>query len=115
MLFPKLGGTNALYSTDGGVSWSTVAMPAGMACQENGALYAGGQFVALNPGVGAYYSADGATWSAASMPTGTWLYLYWTGELYVAFSLSGNTVCTSPDAITWTVRSTTDYDSMVLI
>lgn len=121
MGFHSVGGsTTAALSTDGGLTFSAFTMPASIySLRVLSSIYANGLYVTLNINDGkAYYSTDGVTWSSSTMPGGGafWAGLFWIGDKFVALSAFGsNNICTSPDAITWTVRSTTDIDGVIVI
>lgn len=121
MGFHSVGGsTNAALSTDGGLTFSAFTMPASIySLRVLSSIYANGLYVTLNINDGkAYYSADGVTWSSSTMPGGGafWQGVFWVGDKFVALSQFGtNNICTSPDGITWTVRSTVDIDGLIVI
>ena len=121
MGFHSVGGsTTAALSTDGGLTFSAFTMPASVySARVLSSIYANGLYVTLDLNAGkAYYSTDGITWSSSTMPGGGafWIGLAWVGDKFVALSGFGsNNICTSPDAVTWTVMDTTDIDGLIVI
>lgn len=119
MGFHRFGSATAALSTDGGLTFTTFTMPAAVQVSRNSAIYANNMFLVLDISAGkAYYSADGVTWSSSTMPGGGafWQGVFWVGDKFVALSTFGsNNICTSPDGVTWTVRSTTDIDGVIVI
>lgn len=65
------------------------------------------QFVAVagNTSTVAATSPDGITWTARTLPSGTWLSVAWNGSVYVAVDYNSAQCATSPDGITWTSRA----------
>lgn len=120
MGFHSLGGsTTAALSTDGGLTFSAFTMPATVYSSLLSSVYANGLYVTLDINAGkAFYSSDGINWSSSTMPgSGAfWIGLFWVGDKFVALSAFGsNTICTSADAVTWTVRDTTDINGLIVV
>lgn len=120
MGFHRSGSATAAVSTDGGLTWSSFTMPASIQCSTAySAIYANGLFVAVDIIANkSYYSADGISWSSSSMPGGgsLWTSVFWVGDKFVAQSSFGtNSLCTSPDGVTWTVRSTINHAPFIVI
>lgn len=103
------------------------SMPALNAVGES-AMSASLEAIAINPGSiwvaisvnESYVSTDGGdSWSgpyALPAPASDWKALLWSGSLFVATNAgvsSANKVATSPDGVTWTVRTTTGLGSAV--
>jgi hypothetical protein len=75
--------------------------------------FAAGQIVRVGPGgaigglaavgLGAATSPDGASWTARTIPAGTYYAGAWTGSVYAAVGAS--VAATSPDGVTWTARA----------
>jgi len=70
----------------------------------------GAQFVAVpSSGTAAAYSTNGTTWTASTLPSGSWssvAYGLISGiGMYVAVSSTGGTAASSLDGITWTSRT----------
>lgn len=114
-----------------GITWTTRTSSA-EDNQWKSVCWGNGQFVAVgsnSPGVGTHRvmtSPDGITWTARSTPTNplnptaqlTWISVVWNGTNYVAVANGDdnaasvlNSVMTSPDGITWTIRSAASADS----
>ena len=53
----------------------------------------------------AAYSADGATWTATTIPTGNWQAITYGGGTFVAIANGTTDAVTSPNGITWTART----------
>jgi hypothetical protein len=62
----------------------------------------GGLIVAVGDSVAAT-SPDGITWTARTIPAGTYQSVAWNGTVFVA--VGNSVVATSPDGVTWTART----------
>lgn len=92
-------GTSALYSTNGGINWSTATIPTGnyQAIASNGTT-----ITAIGATGLCSWSTDGITWSQVGVtaPTGgTYLSVVWSGTRFVAIGI--NISAYSSDGITW--------------
>jgi len=102
--FPFPGSTSALYTSPDGITWTPRNSGIGTF---NSIIYAGGKWVAAGNSLFAT-SADGLTWNPTPIVALLNSVLY-TGTEYVmsgVSSFSPGTIYTSPDATTWTVKST---------
>lgn len=100
------GAVGAAYSTNGGVTWTTVAMPA--STNYSGLTYGNNRFVAVSStsGTEAAYSLDGITWTAATLPaTASWQDVIYGQGLFFAVSATTQ-AASSEDGINWTSRTT---------
>lgn len=113
-LVAPTGGSNVYYySTNNGSSWTTGAWTSSYPMYS--AAYGNGKFVAVGfDGVGTAkiaYGTSGSSWTYISAPAGTDNVLTgvtWSSgaNLFLAtMNASGNKYLTSPDGITWTVRT----------
>jgi Collagen triple helix repeat (20 copies) len=100
--------TNAFYSDDGGVTWTSITMPADELYHF---AYKGGTYVAIGYGNSAYTSSTGTgSWTQRTLPwdLGTWYSsgLIHNGTTFVTYSYFGTYTyyLTSPDGVTWTKR-----------
>jgi hypothetical protein len=90
-------------STDHGATWSTAGIT-GLSGDYFGIGSKGDLYVAVGVNV-CSTSPDGLTWTARTIPAGTYNAVAWTGSLFVATG-NGGKCATSPDGITWTARTT---------
>ena len=113
--------TNIDRSTDGGVTWSSVAISASLGGNNTHAVfYLNGKFWAIANTTTTIYVAESTTgaagtWTQRAVATSTTgltastAIMDWTGTNYVIAvqSSSATSIWTSPDGITWTVRAVT--------
>lgn len=105
-----IGGGTMLRSEDEGVTWTTLSTGAFAPGKQCDALaFGGGVWVAgWSPGVLARSLDNGLTWSAVTSPFNYYndeiLDIVFANGLFVA-SGGTNTLATSPDGLTWTLRS----------
>lgn len=93
-----------VYS-DNGTTW-TAASHSVNSVQWYGLAYGNGRYVATGNNM-AITSVDGITWTQPTIPTGNWNSITYGAGLFVAVSTGGGqSIATSPDGITWTLRST---------
>lgn len=93
--------SNAIYSRDGGKSWTLTLLPASVVWRS--VIYANGQFIAVGPAAVAV-SADGITWTAKTAVPVTPKAIAYGAGLYIAAG-TGSSAYTSPDLVTWTART----------
>ena len=102
-VFVAVGGNTVLVSSDG-LNWDEYTPPAGFYCYS--IAFGNGSFVALdnNPN-SVFTSSDGIAWTEVALPSTTTLsdIIYGLGQ-FVVVGYSG-TVITSPNALTWTPRT----------
>ena len=98
--------TNATYSTDNGVTWTTSTLPStgvwyGLAW--NGSVYACVRFNST----AAATSTTGATWTSRTCQSGQWYEkcTQWNGSVFCSPQYQGNATQTSTDGTTWTLNS----------
>lgn len=103
-------GTAAARSTDGGITWSSMTLPAATSSPSIGVV--GGLFVLAHTaasGTAYYTSPDGSAWTSRTFPaTLSWEVMpSASGGLLIAASTSspGTTYYTSPDGLAWTSRT----------
>jgi hypothetical protein len=105
--------TVSCRSSDYGVTWSNVTLPA----QAIGIAWGGSQFVMLPAGTSAnaYTSPDGVTWTTRTgvLPSVAWLSIAYNNGLFCAVSSLG-VVYSSPDGITWTSRMSAPSGTMTV-
>lgn len=98
----KTSGTAYATSTNGSTWTARTSLPSGVYSE---VLYAGGKFVAVGTNIVAT-STDGLTWSAGTIPAGTWGGVTYGNGVYVAVqSVSSSTAASSTDGATWTART----------
>jgi hypothetical protein len=88
-------------STDHGVTWSSAGIT-GLSGDFYALASKGDLYVAVGGSVCAT-SPNGLTWTACTIPVGTYRKVVWTGAQFVA--VGWNVSATSPDGITWTART----------
>jgi hypothetical protein len=97
--------TAAASSSNNGATWTARTMTSTAQRWRDG-IYAPalGRFVFVSRTGGACYSDDnGASYTATTLPTGVYVFITYGGGHFIA---SGwNNVATSPDGITWTLRT----------
>jgi hypothetical protein len=103
-------GINIMYSSDG-ISWTKPFSSGGPNIPFNSVTYANGLFVAVGTDSnglqkGVMTSSDGISWSAITNEPGTatWQSVTYGNGLFVAVASTGQ-VMTSPDGLTWTIRT----------
>lgn len=100
---------SAEYSSNDGVSWTTVSMPANN--NWDSLIYADGRFFAVAYGSNTCAtSTDGISWGGITMPTQTnarrTSVSYSTGlDMWVTTSRDSSFFDSSPDGVTWTART----------
>lgn len=109
------GGTTetAIMTSPDGKNWTSRTLPVITALTPRSVVYGNGMFV-ISCSAGftnrMIYSADGITWSEASVPVlQSWFCVTFGRGLFVALSTNGaagGRCVTSPDGVNWTVRST---------
>lgn len=83
--------------SDDGVNWTIGGNTYG---DFHGITYGDNKYVIVGPNVAAY-SADGKTWTQATVSARSWREVVYTGTQFVAISLTGQAMY-STDAVTWT-------------
>ncbi len=113
-----MGGPNGvagihLWTSPDAITWTSHATVGGSNSGWTDVVFAGGQFVAVAPLLGANHvatSPDGLTWTLQAAPDRQWEALGAGGGLYVAVANDNadsiHAVMSSADAITWTLQST---------
>ena len=103
------GASNRIMTSPDGVTWSLRAPPAVVAWRS--VCWAPELRIFVAVGASAVmWSADGVTWTAATIAAQTWRSVCWSSEIrrFCAMSQDGGTqqAATSPDGLTWTLRTT---------
>jgi hypothetical protein len=100
------GPTNAAAtSSNNGATWTARTMT-GTAQRWKDGIYepVSGKWVFVSRSGGACYSTDnGASYTASTLPTGVYNFITYGGGFYIASGWQN--ICTSPDGITWTLRT----------
>lgn len=98
------GGTTVAASSPDGVTWTPRTMPTSSVW--SAVVWGGGKFVAVSQGTAAATSVDGITWVARSIASGSYLDVAYGNGVFVAAGSQGSpALATSPDGISWTVRT----------
>lgn len=101
-----LGNTTAgAYSADG-LTWTGMTALGTVAAKPDNIAYGAGKFVAPSGGSGVQYSVDGIAWTAAGPAASFSKIKFLNGALFVGYT-TANAIYTSPDGVTWTLRTTT--------
>lgn len=109
------GPVNYSGTSNDGITWTQRTMTA-TAQRWRGVIYDGsGKWVAVarSNNAGAYSTDDGASWTATTLPTGTWTDVTYGDGYFIA--VGWTSIATSPDGITWTARTspiTTDGEGI---
>ncbi len=94
--------TTPIYGPDG-VTWTNnLGLPAS---QQYRAAYGGDKIVAIRVGgasTNAYYSSNGVTWTAATLPNADWASVVYGNGKFVAVAKGSATTAYSTDGVTWT-------------
>lgn len=94
--------TTPIYGPDG-VTWTNnLGLPAS---QQYRAAYGGDKIVAIRVGAAstnAYYSSNGVTWTAATLPNADWASVVYGNGKFVAVAKGSATTAYSTDGVTWT-------------
>jgi hypothetical protein len=103
----KSGSRIVNRSTDGTGTWTSVALglPSTAAWVE--VEWGNGRFVAIAGGgsTAAAYSLDGVTWTAATLPAGTWTHVTYGQGVFMAVSTT-TAAAVSEDGVVWTSKTT---------
>ena len=103
----KSGSRVVNRSTDGTGAWTAAAtgLPSTAAWTE--VEWGNGRFVAIAGGgsTAAAYSLDGITWTAATLPAGTWTHVAYGQGVFLAVSTT-TAGAVSEDGVTWTSKTT---------
>lgn len=103
-LFVVPGGTNLIKTSPDGITWTNRAITGTV----NDVLWNGFVFVGVGQNGTTVYSQDGITWtSGTGAGTDTLYTVAWGNNTFVATSVAGNCVYTSPNGVTWTRRTHT--------
>lgn len=101
-------GTTAGISRDGAITWTATTLPATQSWY--GVAYGGGSFVAIgtlgaSPSTSAAYSTDyGATWTLATVPSGTWQGIAYGNGTFVSVDssvASTKAIYSTTGGVTW--------------
>lgn len=110
-LFVAVTAGSSSYSTSpDGVTWTARTFPESPGSSFD-LVFAAGTFVAMVGGTNrCYASTDGINWTTRSIPAdvGVWVRVTYAGNLFFAFQASVSNpakIATSPDGITWTLRT----------
>jgi hypothetical protein len=103
----------AVYrSTDRGLTWNTVSLPAMVGAGGGSICYGNGLFVVMlgnTSQANCYTSADdGLTWLPQAMPSSAaWGFVAWNGSIFVAmlYTGTGTTAASSVNGTTWIARN----------
>ena len=100
----------AMYSLDRGATWTTspTTFPAtgGIGFSAGNLAFGAGLFVAPVSFTQMFLSTDGISWSlAATSPAYTAVCVYFDNGVFVTFATNTSALYTSPDGITWTLRT----------
>ena len=112
-----LSGTPGVMTSPDGITWTSRATPVNIQWQDILWCKELGLFVAVawtGTANQVMYSSDGINWafSATPSPTKNWRGMTWSKELGLLVAVGydpGQNVMTSPDGITWTLRSTSVF------
>jgi hypothetical protein len=102
----KTGSDVTNYSTTGTGTWTAGTLPSSSSW--NSIAYGNNRFVAISSTSGtiAAYSLDGITWAASTLPaTASWTKITYGQGVFLAVSTT-TAAATSPDGVTWTIRTT---------
>lgn len=98
------GTTDRIATSPDGLTWTRRTTPSALSFVNVG--YGPGVALAVGLSGLCYRSTDCITWASVAMPSGTWNAVTWGAGLFVAVGSAGvQQVATSPDGITWTLRS----------
>ena len=103
--FVAIDRTNMVSTSASGLLWSTPASVGDIILSD--IAFGAGKFVAVGAKTGGggsvYYSTDGASWSAVSMPVNNaWTFVsYQNGFFFATTSSNGTDIATSSDGINW--------------
>lgn len=93
--------TNAVYSTSGGTSWTSMTVPTGNYTRVE---YANGYFLAMGQG-NVIRSVSGTSWtqvnSGGVQSTFPWRRLHYTNGLWIAIASNGSMTYSGDDGVTW--------------
>ena len=109
-----ISGTNRIMTSPDGVTWTARSVPSKM---WGGVCYGDGQFVAVARDNSVITSSDGITWVTQIIPPGShaWSCVEYGNGLFVALAFVDgppNTwIMTSPDGVTWTLRTNPEDNS----
>lgn len=108
------GSSGAILTSADGLSWTPQTLSTTYSGLNN-VTWTGSRFVAVGASGTIETSPDAGTWTGSAVGTSPYgLYgIAWSGSLFVATGMStggGTPIVTSPDAITWTARTSTAGD-----
>jgi hypothetical protein len=101
-------GTRRVFISSNGINWNTIGSTVPDTLPLRSITYGNGRFVAVGDSGNYMYSTDASSnWITGTLTTNLWILIVYGNGLFVATSLTGtgNRVMTSPDGITWTIRT----------
>jgi hypothetical protein len=101
-------GTRRVFISLNGINWNTIGSTVPDTLPSRSITYGNGRFVAVGDSGTYMYSTDASSnWITGTLTTNLWISIVYGNGLFVATSLTGtgNRVMTSPDGITWTIRT----------
>ena len=103
----KSGSRAVNYSTTGLSAWTEAATALPSTAAWIDVTWGNGRFVAIAGGgsTAAAYSLDGVTWTAATLPAGTWTHVAYGQGVFMAVSTT-TAAAVSEDGVTWTSKTT---------
>jgi hypothetical protein len=103
----KSGSRIVNRTTDGTGTWTSVALALPSTAAWIDITWGNGRFVAIAGGgsTAAAYSLDGVTWTAATLPAGTWTHVAYGQGVFMAVSTT-TAAAVSEDGVTWTSKTT---------
>ena len=107
-LFVAFSASSSQFSTSpDGITWTTRTLPAPIAGNNIlGAAFGNGVFVITFSGANVGLSNDGINWRTAPITSSAWSQVVFGNGLFVTVSsTSGTTAASSPDGVTWTIRT----------
>jgi hypothetical protein len=103
--------TNGILTSPDGITWTAKNSPISPL---RGITYGNGKYVIVGGTGKALVSSDAINWTEVNLPAARWKSVTFGNDLFVAVSSCSLNVCgqtarivTSPDGITWTIRSET--------
>ena len=103
----KSGSRSVNRSTTGLSTWTEAATALPSTAAWIDVTWGNGRFVAIAGGgsTAAAYSLDGVTWTAATLPAGTWTHVAYGQGVFMAVSTT-TAAAVSEDGVTWTSKTT---------